>query len=134
MRNFKLEPYENILTEHYRLNKQFIHIIYWIILYFSIFLISIIFSWFGYCTFPLLKPNRLMIISSFLASGAWIYAMWQYDRISKIESKRYREIEDAITPKLETMARKWYGRDWHKALRECIEAHLPGDCPLCGAE
>jgi hypothetical protein len=30
---------------------------------------------------------------------------------------------------------EFYGKDeWQAAAIECYEAHLPGDCPLCGAE
>jgi len=37
--------------------------------------------------------------------------------------------------KLEVAAAKSiYGKEWRGALKECNEAHLPGDCPLCGAE
>ncbi len=31
-------------------------------------------------------------------------------------------------------AKSLYGKEWRGALKECGEAHLPGDCPLCGAE
>lgn len=133
MKNYELEPYEVILSEWYRLNKQLLRITIWLIVYFFVLFVGIVLSMFGRCDF-LVEPTYLLIGSSFLACGAWTCAMWQYQHISTIRCKRYREIEDAITPELEAIARMWYGRDWHKALRECIEAHFPGDCPLCGAE
>lgn len=134
MGKYDLEPYDEILSEWYRVNKQIIRVFKGVAFYFFIILISIVASIFGWCKFPFLNPNFLIFGSVFIISGVWVYSMWQYCRISNIESKRYREIENAITPELEYIAREWYGKGWHKALQECIEAHFPGDCPLCGAQ
>lgn len=127
-----LMPYDEIREIWFRLNKQALFVSIGMICYMSVFLIGIVLSLFGYLTFPQ-QVNGLTIGSAWLMAAVFIYAFYKYDWISKIESQRYREIENSITPELEEIARTWYGDDWHKALRECIEAHFPGDCPLCGA-
>lgn len=122
-KKYKFEPYEVILSEWYRINRQIAHALKGVAIYVFVLVIS----------YPFIKSNYLIIGSAFIVGAIWIYLMWKYCRISNIKNKRYREIENLITPELEHIAREWYGNDWHKALVECIEAHYPGDCPLCGA-
>ena len=45
-----------------------------------------------------------------------------------------KHIEAYVLPHEEAMAREYYGDGWLEAIRECKEAHLPGDCVLCGAD
>ena len=128
-----LMPYDEILDLWYKTNNQFFFVIKGFLICIMLFLVSVVLSSFGYSTFPN-TTNGYMILGSWLIASVWIYSLCKYVKISKIESKRYHEIENAITPELEQIARTWYGKDWHKALKECIEAHIPGDCPLCGAQ
>ena len=128
-----LMPYDEILALWYKANKQAIFVTKGFLVCITLFLIGVALSLFGYRTFPI-ATNIYTILGAWLIAGVWIYSLHKYIEISKIESERYQEIENAITPELEQIARAWYGKDWHKALRECIEAHFPGDCPLCGAE
>jgi hypothetical protein len=39
-----------------------------------------------------------------------------------------------VSKEIKTNAKMWYGKDWRESSVECHEAHIPGDCPLCGAE
>jgi len=128
-----LMPYDEILDLWYKANKQMCFVLKGFLICIVFFLIGTTLSIFGYPTFPIVT-NGYTILGAWLIAGIWIYSLCKYVKISKIESERYQEIENAITPELEQIARTWYGKDWHKALSECIEAHIPGDCPLCGAE
>jgi hypothetical protein len=44
--------------------------------------------------------------------------------------KRLRKVPKII----KINAKKMYGNQWRPAALECDEAHIGGDCPLCGAE
>ena len=126
-------PYDEILALWDEANKQSFFVTIGFLICLVLFLIGVILSFFGYPTFPS-ATNGYTIFGAWLIAGVWIYSLCKYVKISKIKSERYQEIENAITPELEQIARTWYGKDWHKALVECIEAHIPGDCLLCGAE
>lgn len=41
---------------------------------------------------------------------------------------------DDVPYRIVDRARTLYTTDWREAAIECHESHLPGDCPLCGAE
>jgi len=70
-------------------------------------------------------------IAFFLNIGKIIYFGWREDKFyhSVIEREKRLPLQKEI------LARKLYG--WPEGILsaiECEEAHLPGDCPLCGAE
>ena len=128
-----LMSYEEILELWYKINKQSHFVIKGFLIYMILVFTSLVLSLFGVDCFPK-KTGWVEIFSSWLITSVWIYTLCRRLWISNIEHKRYREVENQITPELEDIAKACYGKDWHKALRECIEAHLPGDCPLCGAQ
>ncbi len=128
-----LMPYDEILALWYKANKQLLFVLKGFLICIVLFLIGTILSFSGCPTFPS-ATNGYTILGAWLIASVWIYSLYKYIKISNIKNERYQEIENVITPELEQVARTWYGKDWHKALRECIEVHIPGDCPLCGAE
>jgi hypothetical protein len=70
-------------------------------------------------------------IAYFLNIGRIIYSGWREDRfyLSVIERAKRLPLQKEI------LAKKLYG--WPEGTLsaiECEEAHLPGDCPLCGAK
>jgi hypothetical protein len=81
-------------------------------------------------------------IAGFCVAGFWanivglIVVFW----IERIVMRNYwilydewcRRLSEVPTWKIEN-ARLLYD-DWSCAAIECEEAHIPGDCPLCGAE
>ncbi|HEB13254.1 hypothetical protein LCGC14_2026080 [marine sediment metagenome] len=54
-------------------------------------------------------------------------------RSCKFSTEMFRRVEK-VPYKLSRMAMQLYGDSWAEAAVECHEAHLPSDCPLCGAE
>jgi len=58
-------------------------------------------------------------------------------RSLKINEEMYRRLNQ-VPPSLASLAQQFYGKDtvypWMFSAIECHEAHLPGDCPLCGAK
>ena len=56
-------------------------------------------------------------------------------RSLRIEREVLRRLA-SVPEDLQRRAMRFYGKDeypWECAAIECFEAHLPGDCPLCGA-
>ncbi|MBE3119065.1 MAG: hypothetical protein IMZ50_09955 [Candidatus Atribacteria bacterium] len=45
-----------------------------------------------------------------------------------------RQRWEAVPWQIQWRALRIYDTDWMQAAIECHECHLPGDCPICGAE
>ena len=78
----------------------------------------------------LLWPAAVLLAGS--AVGATIHA-WHYSRIPNEVARRASQVP------LELLVRacRYYRTEsypWECSAIECHEAHIPGDCPLCGAE
>ncbi len=83
-------------------------------------------------------PGRTWLVWPYVAWVALGYSflcvMWRrwraMDRCGREISARVNKVPLA----LRLQALDLYGNDWELAAIECHEAHIPGDCPLCGAE
>jgi hypothetical protein len=62
-------------------------------------------------------------------------AMFRCIRRESAYGRAFRSALDEVPNWLQYRAIKFYGdEEWAMAAIECNEAHIPGDCPLCGAQ
>jgi len=69
-----------------------------------------------------------VIVIIFFMRFIWLAILFQF-----FNSKMIR-ITDNVAEDIKYYAMDHYGDDWRWVLIECQESHIPGDCPLCGAE
>ena len=70
-----------------------------------------------------------------LAAVIWfVHLVRRQVRIDR-KCREWQEWWDRNRPSLLQIesARSLYGEKWEEGLRECIDAHMPGDFPICGA-
>lgn len=67
--------------------------------------------------------QQLCLIVS-LCFEAWLAVqLWPSFRARYIDIPKIDRLDLAL---------EYFGHDWQEAIRECDEAHLAGDCVLCG--
>ena len=82
----------------------------------------------GFCEVPIVWAVVYLMLVSSLAPF-----LWSLIQLRRLEREVCRRL-DAVSWRKQADAITHYPEDWMQAAIECDEAHMLGDCFLCGAD